>query len=109
MHAVLWHRIDVKDSYVICNIEDGQPIKEWVESNSYKAYTHRDAGGEFADQPGEDWWMSYRYQLEAFVNRIRGRNTHYWVTGEDSIKQMRMVDMAYAKSGLGLRPTSSFR
>ncbi|KAF3766650.1 oxidoreductase domain-containing protein [Cryphonectria parasitica EP155] len=109
MHAVLWHRIDVKDSYVIRNKADGRPIRSWVESNSYKAYTHRDAGGEFADQAGEDWWMSYRYQLEAFVNRIKGRKTHYWVTGEDSVKQMRMVDMAYEKSGLGVRPTSSFR
>ena len=53
--------------------------------------------------------MSYRYQLEEFVNRIKGSETQYWVTGEDSIKQMRMVDMAYEKSGLGLRPTSSYR
>jgi hypothetical protein len=53
--------------------------------------------------------MSYRHQLEQFVNRIRGRKTQYWVSGEDSIKQMRMIDMAYEKSGLGLRPTSSFR
>lgn len=52
--------------------------------------------------------MSYKYQLEAFVNRIRGRETQHWVTGEDSIAQMRMIDMAYEKSGLGLRPTSSF-
>ncbi|ROV92921.1 hypothetical protein VSDG_06321 [Cytospora chrysosperma] len=109
MHAVLWHRIDVKDSYVIRDTADGRPVKKWVETSSYKAYAHRDAGGELADQPGEDWWMSYRYQLEAFVNRVRGRKTHAWVTGEDSIKQMRMIDMAYAKSGLGLRPTSTFR
>ncbi|CAJ2508717.1 Uu.00g137430.m01.CDS01 [Anthostomella pinea] len=109
MHAILWHRIDVKDTYVVRHMADGRPIKKWVESSSHKAYTHKDAGGEFADLPSEDWWISYRHQLEAFVNRIKGRKAHYWVTGEDSIKQMRMVDMAYEKSGLGLRPTSSFR
>ena len=109
MHAVLWHRIDVKDSYTIRSKADSHPIKKWVESSSHKAYTYKDAGGKFVNAPGEDWWMSYRYQLEEFVNRVKGRKTQHWVTGEDSIKQMRMVDMAYEKSGLGLRPTSHFR
>lgn len=108
MHAVLWHRIDVNDSYTIRVVEDSRPVKQWVESNPYKAYTFKDAGGELAHFPGEDWWMSYRYQLEAFVNRVKGRKTQYWVTGDDSIKQMRMVDLAYEKSGLGLRPASTY-
>ncbi|RYP17996.1 hypothetical protein DL765_004215 [Monosporascus sp. GIB2] len=109
MHAVLWHRIDVRDAYVIRGVADRQPVRTWVKLSSHKAYTGKGAGAGLADLPGEDWWMSYRHQLEAFVNRIKGRKTHYWVTGEDSIKQMRMVDMAYEKSGLGLRLTSSFR
>ena len=108
MHAVLWHRIDVSDSFVIRNKADGRPIKQWVESSSHKAYSFKEGGGKTADLPGEDWWMSYRYQLEEFVNRVRGRETNYWIDGEDSIHQMRMVDMAYEKSGLGLRPTSEF-
>jgi hypothetical protein len=53
--------------------------------------------------------MSYRYMLEEFVNKIKGRKTQYWLSGENSINQMKMTDMAYEKSGLGLRPTSSFR
>ncbi|RMZ66112.1 fad binding domain-containing [Pyrenophora seminiperda CCB06] len=106
MHAVLWHRIDVKDEYKVRVKETGEVIKKWKEGNSYKAYTHREAGGEQVGRQGEDWWMSYRYQLEAFVDRIKGRDVQYWVTGEDSIQQMRMVDMAYEKSGLGLRPTT---
>ncbi|KAK7213931.1 hypothetical protein V2G26_021109 [Clonostachys chloroleuca] len=109
MHAVVWHRIDVKDSYAIRNKADGSPIRKWTESKSYKAYTFKEAGGEFANLPGEDWWMSYRHQLEQFVNRIKGRGTQYWISPDDSVKQMRMVDMAYEKSGLGLRPTSSFQ
>ncbi|KAJ5087757.1 Oxidoreductase N-terminal [Penicillium angulare] len=109
IHAFIWHRIDVKDSFVIRDKRDRRPVKSWTESKSYKAYSYKEAGGEFAELPGEDWWMSYRYQLEEFVNRVRGRDTQYWVEGEDSWDQMKMVDMAYEKSGLGLRPTSDFR
>lgn len=109
IHAFIWHRIDVKDSYVIRKKGERQPVKKWVESTSHKAYTFKEAGGEFAHLPGEDWWMSYRYQLEEFVNRIQGRETQYWVDAQDSVKQMKMIDMAYAKSGLGLRPTSAFK
>ena len=109
MHAVFWHRIDVKDSYVIRNKADGRTVQKWVDSKSHKAYTYKEAGGGFADLPGEDWWMSYRYQLEEFVNRVKGRQTQYWISGQDSVNQMRMIDMAYKKSGPGLRPTSSFR
>ena len=109
LHALVWHRIDVKDSYVIRDRGDHRPVKEWVEWKSHKAYTYKEAGGEVAHLPGEDWWMSYRYQLEEFVNRVKGRPTQYWVTEEDSVNQMEMIDMAYRKSGLGLRPTSSFK
>ena len=109
LNAFIWHRIDIKDSYTIRNKADREPVKTWVESKSHKAYSFKESKGESADFPGEDWWMSYRYQLEAFVNRIKGRPTQYWVSGEDSVKQMKMIDMAYGKSGLGLRPTSSFK
>ena len=109
IHAFIWHRIDVRDSYTIRNKADGQPVKKWVESTSHKAYTFKEAGGQFAHLPGEDWWMSYRYQLEEFVNRVKGRKTQYWVEAEDSERQMKMIDMAYKKSGLGLRPTSEFK
>ncbi|CAG8900251.1 unnamed protein product [Penicillium egyptiacum] len=109
IHAVIWHRIDVKDTFVVRNKGDRMPIKTWTESKSYKAYSYKEAGGEFANLPGEDWWMSYRYQLEEFVNRVKGRSTQFWVEGKDSWDQMRMIDMAYEKSGLGLRPTSAFR
>lgn len=109
MHAVVWHRIDVKDSYTIRNKADGAPVKTWVESTYHKAYSYKEAGGKLPDFPGEDWWMSYRYLMEEFVNRVKQRQTNQWYSGADSIRQMRMIDMAYERSGLGLRPTSSFR
>lgn len=83
-------------------------VKQW-EEKSHKAYTFKEASGQFADLPGETHWMSYRYQLEAFANQIKGRPTQEWVGAEDSIPQMKMIDMAYRTSGLGPRPTSEYR
>jgi hypothetical protein len=53
--------------------------------------------------------MSLRSQLEEFVSRVKGRKTSYWISGEDSVGQMKMIGMAYMESGFKLRPTSSFR
>ena len=39
----------------------------------------------------------YRYQLEAFVDKVRGRAPHTWTSGEDSLAQMRAVEMVYEK------------
>lgn len=108
MNAFIWHRIDVEDRFVIRRTSDKQPIRTWVESNSHKAYTYKESGGERAHLESEPWWMSYRFQLAEFVKRVKGQKTHYWIEGEDSINQMKMIDLAYEKSGLGLRPTSTF-
>ena len=83
-------------------------IKKWTEKQSHKTYSFNEAGGEFEHLPGETNWMSYRYMLEQFVNRVKGRKTQHWVGQQDSIAQMKMLDMAYEKSGLGLRPTSKY-
>ena len=107
LFPLIWHRIDIKDNFVVRN--NGKVIKTWTETQSRKAYTYKDAGGQFANLPGETSWMTYRHMLEQFVNKVKGRETQSWVTGEDSIKQMKMLDMAYEKSGLGIRPTSTFR
>ena len=56
---------------------------------------------------GKDWWATYRYQLEEFVNLVKKRKgSGVWVDGEDSIRQMEMIDVAYLKAGLPLRATS---
>lgn len=108
IHGAFWHRIDIKDVFEIRS-KDGKVLKKWEEKTSHKVYTFKEAGGEFANLPGEVYWMSYRHQLEQFVNRVKGRKTQHWVSGDDSIAQMKMLDMAYEKSGLGLRPTSTYR
>ncbi|THU80558.1 NAD(P)-binding protein [Dendrothele bispora CBS 962.96] len=57
---------------------------------------------------GEDWWLTYRYQLEAFVDKIKGRTPQTWVSKEDSVANMEWIERVYAKSGLGARPKSTF-
>ncbi|KAF9875943.1 hypothetical protein CkaCkLH20_06389 [Colletotrichum karsti] len=96
----IWHQIDVVDEFVIKNKSNGSVVKSWTEKQTKKAYTFREAGMEGV---GEEHWFTYRHQLEQFVNRVKGRETSTWVDGEDSIAQMRMIDMAYAKAGLPLR------
>ena len=107
MISGIWHRIDIEDEFVVRNKETGEPVRRWKTSESKKVYDWADAG--VADQPSEPYWLSYRHMLEQFVNRIRGREgSGAWVEHEDSIAQARMIDMAYEKSALPLRPTSSF-
>ncbi|KAF5383625.1 hypothetical protein D9615_003556 [Tricholomella constricta] len=57
---------------------------------------------------GEAWWMTYRFQLEAFVDRVKGRTPQTWVEKEDSIANMHWIEQIYAKTGLGSRPKSEF-
>ncbi|KAL8418952.1 hypothetical protein RB594_002239 [Gaeumannomyces avenae] len=133
MMGFFWHRIDVEDEFVVrrrgtaaaegtgtgaaaaaaaaAADEEGSVVKRWVEKRSYKAYTWEEAGlqGRGGAIGGLPSFTSYRHQLGAFVDRIRGRaGTGMWVEHDDSIAQARMLDMAYEKSGLGLRPTSDF-
>ena len=44
-----------------------------------------------------------RYQLEAFVDMVRGREPAHWITLDSSIAQMDTIDMVYEKAGLGRR------
>ncbi|CAD0088102.1 unnamed protein product [Aureobasidium vineae] len=64
---------------------------------------------------GEKWWTTYRYQLEAFVDRVRGVQSGNsvaeaeeldglpWVSMQDSIAVMGIIDKVYEKAGLPLR------
>lgn len=52
---------------------------------------------------GEDWWMTYRYQLEGFVDRVKGRNLSPetpWITKLDSIGNLHWIEKIYEKVGL---------
>ncbi|KAF8586326.1 NAD(P)-binding protein [Ramaria rubella] len=57
---------------------------------------------------GEEWWTSYRYQLEALVDKVKGRATPIWVSQEESVNQMKALEMVYEKIGLLPRYRSSY-
>ncbi|PWY94557.1 putative NAD binding Rossmann fold oxidoreductase [Aspergillus sclerotioniger CBS 115572] len=52
---------------------------------------------------GNSHWSTYRWQLEAFVDAVRGKTPAYWVSGEESIWQMECIDMMYQAAGLPVR------
>ena len=80
--ASLWHYIQVRPK--------GPGKKERTE----KAYTFRESG---VEAKGEDYWMTFRYQLEAFVDEIKGRKPQTWITKEDSISNMEWIEHVYVK------------
>ncbi|KAI1136805.1 oxidoreductase domain-containing protein [Hypoxylon sp. FL0543] len=104
----IMHSIQVTDEFGTRKIGDssGKYIKEWTRNKTIKAYSFQEAG---IDQPGESHWPTYRYQLEQFVNKVRGREVRQWVDGADSINTMKMIDMAYRAAKLPLRPTSEYK
>ncbi|PIL35398.1 hypothetical protein GSI_02124 [Ganoderma sinense ZZ0214-1] len=63
---------------------------------------HYTGGPKWGDR-GEEWWSTYRYQLEAFVDLARGKKPPHCVTPDNSIAQMETIDMVYEASGLGRR------
>ncbi|KAH9850378.1 NAD-P-binding protein [Lenzites betulinus] len=67
-----------------------------------KAYT-------FADGRGDKSWSTYRYQLEAFVDKVQGRTPWVWITPETTITEMETLERVYAKSGLPPRFASPYK
>ncbi|KIP11535.1 hypothetical protein PHLGIDRAFT_124697 [Phlebiopsis gigantea 11061_1 CR5-6] len=87
----LYHYIDVK--------KKGKSGKTRTE----KVYKPAEAGVK-----GEEWWTTYRYQLEAFVDKLKGRTPATWISAEDSIANMTWIDNVYQAAGLPVRPRSTF-
>jgi len=101
----MYHRIDVATTIALQNPQEGgKTVKTEEKKESLKAYKWTTSN---QDRKGEEWWSTYRYQLEEFVNKVKGREgSGVWVDPEDSIRQMEMIDATYLKTDLPLRPTS---
>ncbi|KAL6151040.1 hypothetical protein ACJQWK_10901 [Exserohilum turcicum] len=100
----IWHRIDVTTVTALRDASTGKLVKEEKDTRYLKAYTWPE--GTAAENKGESWWPTYRYQLEEFVNKIRGnKGSGAWIDGEESINQMAATDMTYEKAGMLLRPS----
>jgi predicted dehydrogenase len=99
-----YHYVTVEDRFEIRDAGSSTVKREYTKTETKKAYTFQEMGREAA---GETSWSTYRYMLEEFVNKIKGRKgSGIFVSHEASIAQSRALDMIYEKSGLGLRPTS---
>ena len=51
-----------------------------------------------SDDVGVDAYLlvhRYRYMLEAFIDKIRGRNPEYWFDAQDSITNLEWVEAVY--------------
>jgi predicted dehydrogenase len=52
---------------------------------------------------GKPYWSTYRWQLEAFMDKVRGKEPPYWVQSHESIIQMETIDEIYKAAGLPVR------
>lgn len=80
---ILYHSITVRTRET-----KGKGMKTRVE----KVYKYPEGTGK-----GEEWWTTYRYQLEAFVDRVKGTTPKTWVEKEDSIANIEWIEAIYAK------------
>ncbi|ORY08732.1 oxidoreductase domain-containing protein [Clohesyomyces aquaticus] len=101
----LYHRLDIAITTELKDpSKDGKVVKSEKKTEYKKAYKWQDNG----ERKGEEWWATYRYQLEEFVNRVKNRKgSGVWVDAEESVRQMEMIDATYEKMGLPIRPTSN--
>ncbi|PVH77462.1 oxidoreductase domain-containing protein [Cadophora sp. DSE1049] len=101
----LWHRIQVLEKHVWIESGTEKVVEKKEDKRNYTAYIW-DEGEKKRDLH----WSTYRYMLDEFVCKIRGeKGTGAWIDGEDSVKQMKMIDSGYVKAGLPLRPTSTYK
>lgn len=81
-------------------------VKEKATGKKYVEKRYTD--GPLWGKRGQDWWTTYRYQLEAFVGMVRekegGEKYHGpCVPLEDSVKLMGLIDAVYEKAGMPKR------
>ncbi|KAF1834472.1 oxidoreductase domain-containing protein [Decorospora gaudefroyi] len=97
-----WHRIAVTTTTTLSDPTSGNPVKKTRSTEKKTAYTFP----EVTASKGEEWWSTYRYMLEEFVNKVKGREgSGAWIDGEESIRQMEANDRTYEKAGMLVRPT----
>jgi predicted dehydrogenase len=102
---VVWHRIDISANHRV--VKEGKALKTWQETRHTKGYNW--PAGDERVGAYEDWWTTWRCQLEEFVHRVKGRKgSGVWIDGEESILQMAAIDEIYKKAGLKIRPSSSY-
>ena len=87
----------------------------WAAATSTNSTHETDkTNGKGEGELGEEWWTTYRYQLEAFVRMVRdvdskgkeeAEKEHKgpWMTMDESVKIMEVIDDVVEKAGLPRR------
>ncbi|OOQ84561.1 oxidoreductase [Penicillium brasilianum] len=103
---VVWHRIDISERHRI--VKEGRDVKVWKDTRYLKAYNWLE--NEELAEAYEDWWTTWRCQLEEFIHLVKGRRgSGVRVDAQESIAQMAVIDDIYRKTGLKPRPSSSYK
>jgi hypothetical protein len=79
--------------------------KRGQSARTEKAYTFKEGKME---GKGEDWWSTYRCQLEAFVDKLKGRTPQTWLEQDDAVSNMEWIERVYEKVSLDITLQSSF-
>ncbi|KAK9467796.1 hypothetical protein V1512DRAFT_119578 [Lipomyces arxii] len=54
-------------------------------------------------EKGKEHWTTYAYQLEAFADAVKGLKSAHMYSGEDSVSNMKAIDLTYEALGLPSR------
>ena len=49
---------------------------------------------------GDAWWSTYRYQLEAFVDKLKDRIPRHWIDLDEGLDGHALIDRVYEKAGM---------
>ncbi|KAL2168140.1 hypothetical protein VTG60DRAFT_355 [Thermothelomyces hinnuleus] len=107
------HRLTIEEEAVFCDRETGRVVHRTRGSKSLSAYTLRAADRANRSLPeSKPYWTAPLYQLDAFVNRVRGTSPSprsAWVTPADSLARARAMDDGLRAAGIVPPPPSTFR
>ncbi|KAJ8463956.1 hypothetical protein ONZ51_g9914 [Trametes cubensis] len=80
----------------------------WIKVKPRKGRARTEKAYKHPDGTGDASWTTYRYQLEAFVDKVRGRTPQYWTDPQTTVLQMECVEGMYAAAGMPPRIRSTY-
>ncbi|KAH9847871.1 NAD-P-binding protein [Lenzites betulinus] len=80
----------------------------WIKVKPRKGSARTEKAYKHPDGKGEASWTTYRYQLEAFVDKVRGRTPQFWTDQKTTISALETVGRIYAAANMPPRIKSSY-
>ncbi|KAH9000095.1 NAD-P-binding protein [Lactarius akahatsu] len=105
-----WPKVSVRVSGTRGTVELSNFAGAWVH-HTITVESSEQAGGRLRKRTEKHYgnlgWTTYRYQLEAFIDKLRGRTPEHWYDAQDSITNLEWIEAVYKETGLGPRPPST--